>query len=121
MYFRNLPAVLLLFSVGCTNDTAIRSTVELQHNFRLVKGTLDHEATIAPDGNNIVVSFGSHKLIFEKHRVMLDDTEQLHLPAGSSRVEFEYIGGKLSVSARGKPLMKGGVLLNPKETETPAP
>jgi hypothetical protein len=121
--FMQLPAWVVLFLVpaGCTNDSAVRSTVELQHHFRLVKGTLDHVASIAAEGDNIVVSFDSHKLIFEKHRVMLDDTEQLRLPPGSSRVEFEYIGGKLSVSARGKPIMKEGVLVNPKETETPAP
>jgi len=85
-----------------------KSTVAMKVGARQVKGTLDKSASIANEGENVVVTSEGHKLRFEKDRVLLDDNEQMKLPLGSRLIEFEYINEKLSVTVDGNEILKEG-------------
>jgi hypothetical protein len=53
--------------------------------------------------NRSEISFSGKKLVidFDKEKLLLDDTSETKLPAGTKHVEIQIAGGKLSIKADG--------------------
>jgi hypothetical protein len=67
-----------------------------------VSNTMGSErAVVSFQGRSLVVDFG-------KSQVLLDDVERGKLPEGTKDVAVEFLAGKLTVTADGKPVFSSG-------------
>jgi hypothetical protein len=99
---RVVGVALLLALPGCGNKPgAGRSTLTSEVGGRVVVAIIDGPAFISSEGDTAVVSFGPHKLVVEKERILLDGQEQAKVPTGAKKVEVKHVAGKLTATADG--------------------
>jgi hypothetical protein len=99
-------AALLAMTTGCQMQARKRAEVKMQVGARAITGSLDGDAFITSDGEAATIQFGSHKLLIEKERVLLDGKEEAKLPAAASKVEVDYAAGTLTVTADGARVLR---------------
>jgi hypothetical protein len=95
---------LLMVPSGCGWQTTTRSVAGVSIKGRDVKANVDSPASSANEGDNAVISFGGHRIVVEKERIVLDGKEQAKLPAGAKKIDLEYTAGKLRATADGAAL-----------------
>lgn len=95
-------ATFLAFVVGCGAKPAGRSILGTRIGDREVKASLDGAGFISSEGDAAAISFAAGKLVVDKGAVRLDGEELAKLPEDAKKVEVDYTGGKLTVTADGK-------------------
>jgi hypothetical protein len=73
---------------------------------RDVKASVDAPASMSRENGAAVLTFGGHKLVVERERVLLDSREIGAVPPESKSVEVVRSDGKLTVAADGKPVIE---------------
>jgi hypothetical protein len=99
---------LVMTLSGCARPKTTRYVATVSIKGHEVKADVDSPASTSNEGDNAVVSFGGHRLVVERERIVLDGKEQAKLPAGASKIELEYTAGKLRATADGAPLEIAG-------------
>jgi hypothetical protein len=98
-------AIVLLAHVGgCGPQAAGRAILSTKLPGREVKATLDGNGFISGTETSATINSGAGKIVVEQESVKLDDVELAKLPADAKLVEVDYIAGKLTISADGKPV-----------------
>jgi hypothetical protein len=96
-------AALLATASGCSPKLS-PATLSTVVGGRQVRAVVDNPAFVSSEGGAAVITSGGRKLVVEKDRILLDGKEQVKLPAEAQKVDIEYVGGKLTVTADGVPV-----------------
>jgi len=107
------PSLVLVFCCwlpgflgSCASRSSMQSSLSATIGGRYVKASLDGPASMSQENGAAVLTFGGHKLVVERERVLLDSREIGAVPPASKSIEVVHADGKLTVTADGEPAVE---------------
>jgi hypothetical protein len=88
-----------------TEGTVGAGTATSTIDGREVSATAQGSVSVHGDGAAAVVTLGTHKIVVEKERLLIEGKERAKIPAASVKVSIEAAKGRLTVRADGKEVL----------------
>jgi len=106
-------ALLAAALVGCRSTAAsppiqhvLTTTLAAYH----IEVSSDRTVTLESRDNYVIITFGNHRLLVEKGRVVLDDNETAAFPITATHIAIEVARSMLRVTADGQEMWKKSFL-----------
>jgi hypothetical protein len=118
MKCQRLFALLLPFAVagtlvlidGCRRGNAsFLSVLGTTVQGREIVARIEGPAGVYPSETSARLEFAGKRLVIEKERVLLNGTVVATVPADAKKVEVNYAGGQLTITADGKQVIKASL------------